>query len=372
MGETVSLTRTANVIVSPPIEARKATNTSSPLPGEQLNFTIVVSNGSIIDVPSVRVTDTLPVLLSYANNSLSATSGNPSYGNGTITWNGTLGAHNNVTITFSADVSPSAPIGTSITNSAVISGGGEIITRTASVTVSPNRAYIPLIIRPPKAIVGWVTYNGGAANGIPLQLRFYNGSAWSTAATATTDSTGYFAFVNQPSLAPGQAYYVRYLNSGTSQHLSFWNTRALTSYTSGDYVEIGRFDLANITLTSPSPGATVGLPWTFEWNVRPNTPSDSCEFNLLDLTDGDPWWWTAPLGYRGNYTLNGLPPGFLNNTQYYWLVGVYSPDGGYGMSYYAYAVRLISPESAPRLGSAPLRPKNVLRDLPMPPVRKRP
>jgi hypothetical protein len=205
-----------------------------------------------------------------------------------------------------------------------------------------------------------------------LQLRFYNGSAWSTAANTTTGSNGYFLFSNLPGLDPGQMYYVRYLNPGDATRLGSWSTRALTAY-SGDYVEIGRFDLANITLTSPNPGTTVGLPWTFEWNVRPATPSDSYEFNLLDLRDGDPWWWTSPLGYTGNYRLNGLPPGFFGDTEYYWAVGVHSPDGGYGVSYWYYSVRLIPPESAPRLDKAPARPRNAFSDLPNPlPVRKRP
>jgi hypothetical protein len=56
---------------------------------------------------------------------------------------------------------------------------------------------------------------------------------------------------------------------------------------------MGSFDIADITLTSPSPGATVKLPYNFQWNRRTATPSDSYEFNLFDHNDGNPWWWNC-------------------------------------------------------------------------------
>jgi hypothetical protein len=55
------------------------------------------------------VTDTLPIYLSYIPNSLTATSGNASYSNGTITWNGAVNAGGLVTITFGAKVSQVTP-----------------------------------------------------------------------------------------------------------------------------------------------------------------------------------------------------------------------------------------------------------------------
>lgn len=357
-------------VVSRFYSASKTANKSKLSPGESVQYTIRLMLHYSANATTVFVTDTIPSPFTYVNNSLTASSGNPSYNNGTIFWNGLANPYEVVTIRFDATSSPTMSGGTFV-NTTNINADGEIVTPSASITVA-RETFLPMLVKAPGRIVGWVTYNGGAASGIPLELRFYNGSAWSPAASTTTDSTGYFAFVNQPSLAPGQAYYVRYLNSGISQHLSFWNTRALTSYTSGDYVEIGRFDLANITLTSPTHNSTIGLPWQFEWNMRPNTPSDSYEFNVFDYTDWSPWWWSPPQGYRGNYTLNGIPPGFSPNTEYCWTIGVYSPDGGYGMPYYCFAVRFQNPGSAPRLGDAPLRPKNVLRDLPLPPVRKRP
>lgn len=213
-----------------------------------------------------------------------------------------------------------------------IDGGGEITTR-ASVPNLSNVVFLPLIGRSCGGICGRVTYNGSSAVGILLTLRFYNGSSWSTFATTNTASDGSYVFYGVPSLGANQRYYVRYLNNASSVFLSFWQTTRLTSYTAGTSVSIGDFDITNIQLLSPSPGAGVWLPYIFQWTPRPATPSDSYEFNLY-YQSGNPWWWTPHLGYVGAYTLNSLPPGFTPNTLYRWYAAVYSPDGGYGESFY--------------------------------------
>jgi hypothetical protein len=41
----------------------------------------------------------------------------------------------------------------------------------------------------------------------------------------------------------------------------------------------------------------------------------------------------------GSFTLNTLPSGFSPGVQYAWEIWVYSPDGGYGISY---ATRLVT------------------------------
>ena len=107
-------------------------NRSAAFPGDPLTYTIALKNAGATDLTDVRVTDTLPVSLSYINNSLTATSGSFGYQNGVITWTGTVNAGGAVTITYGATVNPTLGF---IVNSAVISGGGESITRTATVTV---------------------------------------------------------------------------------------------------------------------------------------------------------------------------------------------------------------------------------------------
>ncbi|MBI5034279.1 MAG: S8 family serine peptidase [Chloroflexi bacterium] len=208
---------------------------------------------------------------------------------------------------------------------------------TQSTTVNPT----------PTGIYGHVTDTGTNAAGVSLELRFWNGSAWLTQATTTTDANGNYSFTGVPSLSGGQQYYVRYSNSSTSSRLSGWWTQSLTSYTAGTNVAIGDFDLANIPLSSPGSGSTVTLPYTFYWTRRTATTSDSYEYNLFDPADSNPWAYTSPLGYVNNYTVNSRPSGFYTGVTYGWLVGVYSLDGGYGQSYYYRTIIFAAGSPAP-------------------------
>jgi hypothetical protein len=175
-------------------------------------------------------------------------------------------------------------------------------------------------------------------------LRLYDGSSGSTVLTAATGADGSYTFANAPTLSAGQEYYVRYNNGDDGnfsdpRYLALWQSYAIESYTAGTSVAGGEFDIANIPLVSPSPGAWVPLPQTFQWTRRTATTTDSYEFNLFDPSDSDPWWWTDPaLGYVGSYTLSSLPSGFFPGTSYEWNVWVYGPDGGIGISYYTWMV----------------------------------
>jgi uncharacterized repeat protein (TIGR01451 family) len=124
----------------------KAVNKPATLPGEPLTYTLSLHNGWAIDITNVRVTDTLPISLTYTADSLSATSGSHGYSSGVITWTGSVSASTAVTLTFGATVTETAPVGASIANAAIISGGGEIITRTATVHVV-TRVYLPLVLK---------------------------------------------------------------------------------------------------------------------------------------------------------------------------------------------------------------------------------
>ncbi len=239
------------------------------------------------------------------------------------------------------------------------------------VTGTLSYLYLPVINKPsPQGIYGTVTYNGAAASGVSLELRFWNGSSYSTRATTTTGADGRYLFMGVPSLSLGQRYYVRYQNSTNDSRLSYWGTRVLTSYTAGGSVAIGDFDIANIPLASPSPGATVFLPHVFQWTRRSATPTDSYDFNLFDPADGNPFWWTNPLDYVSSYALTVPPSGFGYRTTYGWAVGVYSPDEGYGGSFYYRTVRFSVaglPELAPRLAPRPWTDYDRdLRSLPRP------
>jgi uncharacterized repeat protein (TIGR01451 family) len=130
-----------------PLEfSTKSVNKSAALPGDPLTYTIALNNVETVNITDVRVADTLPISITYISNSLTATSDSYGYNNGVITWTGSVNAGGAVTITFGATVSQTVPLGTSITNSAVISGGGEMITRTATVAVE-QRLYLPVVLK---------------------------------------------------------------------------------------------------------------------------------------------------------------------------------------------------------------------------------
>jgi Tol biopolymer transport system component len=205
----------------------------------------------------------------------------------------------------------------------------------ATYTPVTHITYLPVAMKHwATGIVGRVSQNGIAANGVPLELRYFNGAAWSTRGSTTTFGEGLYAFGNAPSLLPGEKYYVRFRNdSQTPGRLWIWGTPEITTYTAGSRRELAAFDIADIVLTAPPNATPVWLPYTFQWAPRPATPTDSYEFNLFDPS-GNPYFYTnPPLGYVGYYTLNSLPPDFTTNKWYLWDVWVYSPDGGYGISY---------------------------------------
>jgi hypothetical protein len=183
------------------------------------------------------------------------------------------------------------------------------------------------------AIYGWVTYQGLAAPGIALDLRFYNGTAWSTAATASTDATGKYLFEGIPALSAGQKYYVRYgPNTSNSSYLYAWYGPDIVSYPGGSLVAGGDFDIANVALLSPAAGATVSFPATFTWQRR-QLGGEGYRWLLFDPASSDGWT-SGDLGDVGEYTLNGLPQGAVTGKVYGWYVEVYASPDSYGTSYF--------------------------------------
>ena len=139
--------------VQPLAFSGKTVNNSAPHRGDLLTYTVILTNSGNTDYATVSVTDTLPADLTYSD-FLSSTSGNSAYTNGVITWTGSVPSGELVTITFKATVSPTAMVGSMITNAVTINGGQEVYTRLATITVKPYLAYLPLLIKPdPAAIV---------------------------------------------------------------------------------------------------------------------------------------------------------------------------------------------------------------------------
>ena len=205
--------------------------------------------------------------------------------------------------------------------------------------------YLPLVGKPAYLIYGRVTDGGIGAAGVSLDLRYFDGSDWSTLVSTTTTSGGNYQFKDVPPLGTGEAYLVRYLNTIDQSRLGTWETRHLTGLTSGGMINLGSFDIANIALTAPIYGHETSLPRQFSWTRRPATQGDSYKFNLFDIYDYVPKFTSIPLGYANSYDLASLPAGFYNCNPYYWAITVNSPDGGWGGSLWAYEVTFYSAAS---------------------------
>ncbi len=104
------------------------------------------------------------------------------------------------------------------TLNAAYAGEGDFLPSSASEqhTVDLRRVYLPMVIKPPEVVpglTGKVTINGVPIGGISLDLRFYDGSNFSTVASTTTGTDGNYLFSGVPALQTGQFYYVRYPNN---------------------------------------------------------------------------------------------------------------------------------------------------------------
>ncbi len=205
-------------------------------------------------------------------------------------------------------------------------------THTPTPTATPTEALIC-----PDGIHGRITYNGAAATGIELRLRFNDGANWSTAATTSTDGDGRYCFTGASSLGTDETYYVRYgPNTTDDRYVWDWYGPSFDSYTAGTRVAGGDFDIADVELLSPDPGATVTLPETFTWRRR-ELAGDTYRWRLF-VPCGTDAWWSNDLGDVGSFTLNGLPSGAEYGKEYWWYVFVFHGPDSYGWSHYASGV----------------------------------
>lgn len=198
----------------------------------------------------------------------------------------------------------------------------------------------------PPGIYGRVTVNGQPVAGVYLVLRLFTGSAETTQGQPVhTNADGAYVFADVPALKTGQTYFVLYQNGANgnslaTDRLSWWGSFEIGAYEDGARQWGGDFDLADVPLVTPADSATVKLPYTFTWQVRPNSPGDEYEFNLFDPADYQPWYYRS-VGYEGSYLLNALPGGFAWNAPYRWNLWIYN-GGGSGESLYSYQVKFLT------------------------------
>jgi hypothetical protein len=165
------------------------------------------------------------------------------------------------------------------------------------------KLYFPFVLNQP-VLYGRVNQAGAPAAGVVIRLRLYNGSAWTTQATTTTDASGNYHFSSPPSLGAGQKYLAAFNNTeNVSGRLAWWTTKELTSYTAGKSAALGDMDIASVSLEQPAAPGVVGLPAVFRWTRRPATAGDSYTFRMCDWTDYNPMYMSAALGYAESLCL---------------------------------------------------------------------
>ncbi len=129
------------------IYSRKIVDKPTASPGAHLNYAIIATNIITDSIDNVTITDTLPISLTYKEGTLNASSGMAYYLDGVITWTGEISPSTTVTVSFGVIVSPTATIGTSITNEAIISYEGNIYKRSATIDIVPYKVYMPCASR---------------------------------------------------------------------------------------------------------------------------------------------------------------------------------------------------------------------------------
>lgn len=134
-------------IVTPTLRnSTKTSNLTRANPGDLLTFYITLHNPGM-SLTNASMTDPLPPELAYADN-LWASSGTPSYADGTIYWIGSVSSSVDVTIRFDATVDAEIYSPWVITNIATIADGmGNSWLRHTRVYILSNPNFLPLIGR---------------------------------------------------------------------------------------------------------------------------------------------------------------------------------------------------------------------------------
>jgi uncharacterized repeat protein (TIGR01451 family) len=125
----------------------KQASASTAVAGTLLTYTIVVRNTGGPLSNTVRVTDVIPVGLTYVPGTLTTTHGTvDATAAPTLKWNGVMSTTPVVTLTYAVTLSTSTT--RVIANNVTIEPeGNSVLTRTATIIANPRRSFLPLILR---------------------------------------------------------------------------------------------------------------------------------------------------------------------------------------------------------------------------------
>jgi uncharacterized repeat protein (TIGR01451 family) len=129
-----------------PLQVLKTVKPGIAEPGDVVTYTLALTN--VTDgATNVRVTDTMPVQVSYLG-PLEYSSGDGGYAGGTITWTGAVASDTPVLITWAVQLTLDTPYSITVANSAVISDPfGVFWTERSPALIPPRCAYLPVAVR---------------------------------------------------------------------------------------------------------------------------------------------------------------------------------------------------------------------------------
>jgi hypothetical protein len=201
---------------------------------------------------------------------------------------------------------------------------GNVSAQIQQTTVVTQETHLPIILSQRSVISGHVTQNGSPLTGASVSLLWV--APWfkhpGTVAKTVTDENGNYQFVNIRSTMTstiGQGEQFRAMIQGDLT----WYTPLIT-YTTGTNYTFPTVDTTGLTLLDPPEAATITLPYTFTWTVRPNSPTDSYGVNFFWVPG---ILGAVEVGYNGSAV---VPLTILQGNEYPyvdWFVRVYSPNG---------------------------------------------
>lgn len=221
----------------------------------------------------------------------------------------------------------------------VSAGCSSQMTVIARETPAAKQVFLPTAMRQMSfnlsSYSGVVTQNGTPVTGtaVYLALSKDSGGTWDGLyMRTTTGPEGRFEFNGLPRPSSQTRFYVYYPNEERDpSRLLYWACPTITSPAQIQSPTACNLNVANISLLAPLPGATVRLPYTFEWTGR----SSSGETYVIEIYQGDEWHPylgdIAQIDNQDRVIVNDLAR-FSTNTSYLWTVRV-NTNQGYGMAW---------------------------------------
>lgn len=194
--------------------------------------------------------------------------------------------------------------------------------------------FLPYVAKPSSLLYGTVTENGQPAADVEVYLfsvDAHNSLIYSD--WALTNADGVYEFRDAPALTNGQYYYAGYYNfEENADRLASWETGRLTSFGAGSVTHLNDFDIATVSLISPSAGLAISFPYTFRWQMRSASPTDTYDI-VFYYQDTNCGFRTLDIGRVDSLRVNELRDDFKSGVTHHWNILIHGPDGSEGLAY---------------------------------------